>query len=238
MRITKVHFSSVFSEAWIQALTPKNIMAGFRTTGIFPFNRNAIELPGDAVQNLSEITGIAYIPLYSPTKRCIPPQDVSTDKVEDSMLYEEDCHVSHACSPEQYRPMKRNTTMSYFLPTPTPTAAKGSVLSKNRSSRVLTSAENLKRLEEKEREKERKAQEKEERSRKRESKKQVRHDLSTRPVPELGISEPFSQSEHEKFSHRYENGFDIATDPRYNAWLNAFHPPGDKNSSCGNFRVL
>ena len=162
---------------------------------------------------------------------------MSTDKVEDSMLYEEDCDVSHACSPEQYRPMKRITTMSYFLPTPTPTptAAKGSVLSKNRSSRVLTSAENLKRLEEKEREKERKAQEKEERAWKRGSKKQVHHDLSTRPVPKLGISEPFSQSEHEKFSHRYENGFDIATDPRYTVWLNAFHPPGDKNStSCGN----
>lgn len=106
----------------------------------------------------------------------------------------------------------------------------------NKSSRVLTSAENLKRLEEKERETERKAQEKEERARKRESKKQLRHDPSTRPVPELGISEPFSQSEHKKFSHRYENGFNIATDPRYNAWLNAFHPPGDKNStSCGNF---
>ena len=152
MRITKVHFSSVFSEAWIQALTPKNIMAGFRTTGRFPFNRNAIELPGDAVQNLSEITGIAFIPPYSPAKRCIPPQNVSTDKVEDSMLYEEDCDVSHACSPEQYRPIKRNPTMSYFLPTPTatPTAAKGSVLSKNMSSRVLTSAE------ENEREKERK----------------------------------------------------------------------------------
>ena len=233
MHITKVNFSYVFSEAWIQALTPKNIMAGFRTTGIYPFNRNAIELPGDTLQNLSEISGIAYIPLYSPAKHRIPRQDLSIEKEEDAQMCDKGFDVSHyACSPEQYRPLMKHTAMSSFLPTPTPTPAKAPAPSKNRCSRVLTSAENLKRIEEKEREKERKAQEKEERARKRESKRQLRHDPSTKPVPEM---ESFSQSEHEKFSRRYENGYDIKTDQRYNAWLIAFHPPADMlHTSDGN----
>ena len=99
MCITKVIFSYVFGS---KVLTPKNIMAGFHTTGIYPFNRNAIELPGDTLQNLPEISGIAYIPLYSPAKHCIPRQDLSTDKEEDAqMLCDEVFDVSHyVCSPE------------------------------------------------------------------------------------------------------------------------------------------
>ena len=193
----------MFSKAWIQALTPKNVMAGFCTTGIDLFNRNAIELPGDTLQKLSEILGISNIPLYSPAKHRIPCQDLTTDKEEDAqMLCDKVFDVSHyACSPEQYRPMTKHTAMSSFLPTPTPTPAKAPVLSKNRCFNVLTSAENLKTIEEKEREKERKAQEKEEHAQKRESKGRLHHD----PVPEM---KSFSQSE-QKFLRRYENGYDI-----------------------------
>ena len=214
----KNKYSYVFSQAWIQALTSKKIMAGFHITEKYPFNRNAIELPGDTLQNLSETSGIAYIPLYSPAKHRIPRQDLSTDKEEDAqMLCAEVFDVSHyVCSPEQYRPMMKHTAMSSFLHTPTPTLAKAPVPSKNRSSCVLTSAENLKRIEEKEREKERKAQEKEERARKRESKRWLHHDPSTKLVPEM---ESFSQSEHEKFLRRYENGYDIRIDQCYNAWF-------------------
>ncbi len=69
VRVTKQSFSSLFSEAWIQSLTPRNILAGFRTTGVYPFNRNAIKLPGEELPNLAQKTGIAYIPLYTPVKR-------------------------------------------------------------------------------------------------------------------------------------------------------------------------
>ena len=40
--ISKYNFSEVFSEAWLLALTPANIVSGFRKCGIHPFNRNAI----------------------------------------------------------------------------------------------------------------------------------------------------------------------------------------------------
>ena len=73
VRVTKHNFSSVFSEAWIQALTPKNIVSGFRTTGIYPPDRNAIMLPSDVKQNLAQKAGIAYIPLYTPAKHRITP---------------------------------------------------------------------------------------------------------------------------------------------------------------------
>lgn len=42
MVISKYNFSEVFAEAWLKALTPVNIVSGFRKCGIYPFNRDAI----------------------------------------------------------------------------------------------------------------------------------------------------------------------------------------------------
>ncbi len=43
--VSKLNFSSLFSQAWLKALTPANIVAGFRKCGVYPFNRNVIPLP-------------------------------------------------------------------------------------------------------------------------------------------------------------------------------------------------
>ena len=40
--ITRFQFSSLFSQAWGAAVSPANIIAGFRTCGIYPFNPSAI----------------------------------------------------------------------------------------------------------------------------------------------------------------------------------------------------
>ena len=40
--ITKFKFSSLFHRAWVQAMRPANVMAGFKKAGVFPFNRHAI----------------------------------------------------------------------------------------------------------------------------------------------------------------------------------------------------
>jgi hypothetical protein len=40
--ITKFQFSELLSKAWLKAMTPENIMAGFRTTGVYPLNPSAI----------------------------------------------------------------------------------------------------------------------------------------------------------------------------------------------------
>ena len=40
--ITKYQFSQLFSEAWLKAMNPANIISGFRSCGIFPFNPTAV----------------------------------------------------------------------------------------------------------------------------------------------------------------------------------------------------
>ncbi len=42
--ITKFNFNFLFSKAWLQALTPANLIAGFKTCGIFPLNPSAITI--------------------------------------------------------------------------------------------------------------------------------------------------------------------------------------------------
>ena len=45
--VTKFNFNFLFSKAWFQALTPANLIAGFKTCGVYPLNRSAISvLPG------------------------------------------------------------------------------------------------------------------------------------------------------------------------------------------------
>ena len=46
--ITKFNFNLLFSQAWLKALIPSNIVAGFKTCGVYPFNQNAISVPGDS----------------------------------------------------------------------------------------------------------------------------------------------------------------------------------------------
>ena len=47
--ISKLKFSLLFAEAWLKALTPVNIVAGFRKCGIYPFNREAIPLAHEMI---------------------------------------------------------------------------------------------------------------------------------------------------------------------------------------------
>ena len=44
--VTIYEFSHLFSQAWHQAMTPMTILSGFRATGVYPFNRQAISIPG------------------------------------------------------------------------------------------------------------------------------------------------------------------------------------------------
>ena len=69
--ITRYDFSTIFSEAWKLAMTPKNIMSGFKVTGVCPFSQITLDtLPSMSTKTKSvqEETGLAYIPLYSPAR--------------------------------------------------------------------------------------------------------------------------------------------------------------------------
>ena len=73
--VSRYEFSKLFSEAWSQAMTIRNIIAGFETTDIRSFNRYVISVlegtyfqPMDAVKK----SNLAYHPWYSP-KMLIQP---------------------------------------------------------------------------------------------------------------------------------------------------------------------
>ena len=46
-RVVSIYdFSALFSEAWSQSMTVKNITSGFKVTGIYPVGRCAVQVPG------------------------------------------------------------------------------------------------------------------------------------------------------------------------------------------------
>ena len=66
-------FSKLFSTAWTNAISIRNIMSGFKVCGICPFDRNDLRLPLEEVpkpmETLAKKSGLAYIPLFSPAKQ-------------------------------------------------------------------------------------------------------------------------------------------------------------------------
>ena len=72
--VSRYNFSKLFSAAWMKAMTITNITGGFKTTGVFPLNRNAIKLPESVMEKLPEQSGLKFIPLYSPAnpKKSVP----------------------------------------------------------------------------------------------------------------------------------------------------------------------
>jgi len=41
--ITKFNFNSLFSQAWLKAVSPSNLISGFKTCGVYPFNNKAVQ---------------------------------------------------------------------------------------------------------------------------------------------------------------------------------------------------
>ena len=53
--ITKFNFNSLFSKAWLDAVTPANVVSGFKTCGVYPFNSSAIgtSMDGDCAKSVN-----------------------------------------------------------------------------------------------------------------------------------------------------------------------------------------
>ena len=79
--ITRFQFSELFSKAWKKGMTANNIKAGFRTTGIYPYNPEAViqRKAASPPPSLCQRTGLKYIPFFSPATprhrrvRCTSP---------------------------------------------------------------------------------------------------------------------------------------------------------------------
>ena len=65
--VCRFNFNALFSRAWAKAMTMPNILAGFRVTGVYPFDRNIL-LPKPQ-QTFAQNVGLEYIPLLSPRPR-------------------------------------------------------------------------------------------------------------------------------------------------------------------------
>jgi len=51
--VTKFNFNSIFADAWLHSVTPANVMGGFKTCGVYPFNPAAIKVPETEYGNTS-----------------------------------------------------------------------------------------------------------------------------------------------------------------------------------------
>ena len=181
--ITRFEFSALLSEAWFKAMTVKNVRGGFKVTGIYPFDRNAVSLPEDTPSSpsLSKSANIPFIPLFSPAPShrqhglpkshcCTEPstsadeQDLSVESAEHSD--EEVCYLT-----------QRGTAISRtILITPKCPSKLPRKRAKN-SGRVLTSVENRQIINEKQEKKEEALKQKEQRKMERERKAEARRQL-------------------------------------------------------------
>ena len=67
--VTKTNFNFVFAEAWKSAMNVGNISSSFKMTGIYPFNRQAIALAEDSVEQCAEAAknpAIRFLPILTP----------------------------------------------------------------------------------------------------------------------------------------------------------------------------
>ncbi len=320
--ISKYSFSHVFSQAWDRCMTPRNLRAGFKVTGIYPFNNNAPFIDGGDTKRC------IYLPMLSPaiptrrhsvlsntglvvpTRRqlvdsdyedvappqhqhgysdsvySMSPQDYSDS--EDSLLsakqfYQESgalsdvfplrkkvnvCHlalsdIENSAQKIRHRALvtvknhgriRRDKTLGLsvsslsdssssshpksmlycsqakqFLKTPIP-PPRVNPKKLQCCGWVLTSLDNIEKMEVKEKEKEEKQRQKEERARirqqkkldkekskksKEQSKKSKEQSKKSKAVIK---KENFTIKELQLFEKRFQNGYDLETDERYNLW--------------------
>ena len=200
-----VTHNTVFSRAWYKAMTIPNIISAFRTTGVFPLNRTAIDTCDDSTipldsgsESLAEKTGLAFIPFYTPIRshsrktatditneysdedfteeerqiyirRLEEGYDITTDLRYNFWLKKYTCssvttnESASADTPSNLLlgEVQSKSVVQRFLPK-LPQSS-GSHSYEKKTARVLTSAENRKQMEEKERKKQEMLDEKERR---------------------------------------------------------------------------
>ena len=102
--VTQYDFSKLFAAAWYKAFTMTNIISSFRVTGVCPFNRSVIKIYTEnddendftsfRRNDLAQRTGLAYVPLYTPTRGQSSPVQGVQKSISSTPYYEESCIVS------------------------------------------------------------------------------------------------------------------------------------------------
>ena len=180
--VTRYEFSRLFSEAWFKAMTAPNIISSFKITGICPLDRTAIKVPETKPvfssfnpENLVEKSGLAYIPLYSPGPSRSHSRTEAKPQQTEKLSSFSSSSLENCSSDLPVVPLRSATSVSNILQLPLAPYKEDTVHGK-KSGCVLTSVDNLERINEKEKKKQEKIELKEqrrvERLRKAEMKKQ------------------------------------------------------------------
>ena len=158
--ISRYDFSDIFREVWMHGMSMQNnIISAFKTTGVYPFSRKVIQKVASTKflsfepKLLPSKSGLAYISLYSPVRPCIP-QDKdqhNSDPLELHSSSEKEPYSDSSVSRCLYMPTQRPTVLNKFLKVPLPLNKQLTKREKS-SGRVLTSAECIRVMEEKEKE--------------------------------------------------------------------------------------
>ena len=87
--VTRYQFSQLFGKAWAKSMTIGNVTEGFRITGIYPFNPQVLlpkpsSPPASHFRNLGAVTGLKFIPLFSPLPSRYECKKVDDDSIDDS----------------------------------------------------------------------------------------------------------------------------------------------------------
>ena len=74
--VSRYEFSSLFTDAWCNAMSMKNVAAGFKVTGVYPFDNQAIKVPEEEYttfkpEALAVSSGIKYTVKPVPAVTCI-----------------------------------------------------------------------------------------------------------------------------------------------------------------------
>ena len=163
------NFSKLFSKAWIESMTSVNITSGFKTTGIYPLNRNAVKLPlqGCSDASVKEKCHSQLLPVFTPRKRFFTEQQGHSPQSESSFLLE-----SPIVDGGEYLSRDRQSSLTQVVNViPRPYKNKPLKLKPDSFGRVLTSLECRNELEEKRKKKEADRLAKEQRKLLREQKK-------------------------------------------------------------------
>ena len=228
--VTRYTFSPLFCEAWMKSMTVKNILSAFKIAGIQPFDRNAVRIPHKPQSPLASTSGIKYIPFLTPSKRSQPhpSRDISTlispSSAESS---DEVVQMPEFESPgaKNFKPAVRTKALHLKIPPP---LYKEKGHQPKKCSRVLTSKENLEAMEEKKKKKEEEIKKKAEMKKLREEKQKERQ---ANKLKKIAKPIDFTAEEIQLFQRRFDNGYDIKTDHRYNQWLKVHDAPSDRASS-------
>ena len=199
--ITRLDFNRLFAKAWYKAMTAQNIINSFKVTGVYPFNREVTcNAPGMERKEkyaafnpeaLAKRTGLAYIPLYSPSvknpKSQIPSYNnsVTLQLFEYSIVGEpnitEDSDSGEETADDIFFrrsiPARTATTITEFLKLPEH-PSKMSTQHQKSVGCVLTSAEFREEMEKNEKEKQEKISKKKQKKIEQERKRQQRDKIA------------------------------------------------------------